>query len=51
LRRIVGTKETRNKTNKEKREEKDDLGNLFDYPTLSLYIKQSVIHLSVWPAS
>jgi hypothetical protein len=43
----------RNQKQKEerKREEKDDLGNLFDYPTLSPWIKKSITHLNVWPVS
>jgi hypothetical protein len=31
-----------------KREEKFDLENVIDYPTLDTYIKQSVNQLSVW---
>jgi hypothetical protein len=31
-----------------KREEKIDLENVIDYPTLDTYIKKSVTQLSVW---
>jgi hypothetical protein len=51
LRRIIRTKETRNKVKKEKEKKKDDLGNLFDYTTLSPKIKKSTAPLHVWLVS